>query len=1138
MRSQIAGSGVLQDLFEGIQANSGSACFIGFIQFELNAYVQRVAPEYKNEILRYVTRYQTANRSYLSTNLETLIAHLIEKQDSDYVTRWLDTSAGKKHAVDIVGNLRKWFPETKNHRLWSDADQFHTVIQKGCWPLSPYSTWLLYYLSAVGKHLQERSAIAILGEVFERFNKYRLSEERFFTISPALLWSEALQQELLNAEESGQRGAITHSYTSVIARHGSSLSEELISILRAVVIASKLGLQIADRAEATRALAALAGLSEIDTQKGLQDLEQEFNVISWDESFRSFDILGEAVPKTQFLAFIRQNIAKKYTELEQTKLFASRALEFCPFLGDRSSDFGEENKITTKEWSYQGVTSNLISLPTQVQFAIDRWRRALGVDVPRGTIIYCYVERNRVMEKVAAETVKMLREASRQRQVTALPILVVFLYDETGELGQALSELDFLTNGLSEQDRSRFGHLVEVHREKIRNVVVQKTEELVKQRRLFSALKDEFKATLIDRVGTELFNRIYTSPLPFPFDGFSTLRGNAADDCHQLTLELMSGRLDFNSVIAKPPRIKNRAVTVLKDSWRVFTPSGEVAKRPGNPIAGQCISRWQDQLSDPDDQLCIAEVLRELCMPPYGANLASAGLLLGVFVANRIEKLQVIRKEEKFSIAQWMGDNIFRNKLFDLEVLGDDAICLVGKESSEWEEFLNEWEEAESYLDRKHFFEKASQLKKRIHVSPALRYKLNALEEQAQKAIERLESMSDGQSNALEKIETGYQKGKLAFVSWGAAELEKLCESMSLEQPLWTDHQIEEMRPDIERARQFIIQNFDEWLQGVRPKGATPEAVGEFKSKMKQIAGNFTVLDLDELAEKTNARTAQILKNIEAIAEANQLAQDVQRWLIPLKDCKHIVKVAEIRSLRDAGKAYADRLKSIPDKFQSPDIRKTRENLMTVLDKLSSIEKIAKDRLSKIFQSSVSSYEDIDHIKDELESLLAIYEHCEQDLEDLHEMQNALRMFQRDYAAMSDLQLTWNEFEDVAKMSQAAALESLEEAEIPWSPADIYSAFVAEISKIREQNSQDWIDALEKEVKGIARMTVEEANRLHSRMEKPPGTLTVADRKHLTSMMKKTESRLEQLAIDWLVERYRALPDHSKQKFLALIKEL
>ena len=43
VRSQIAGSGVLQQLFEGIQANADKATFVGFIQFDLNTYVQRMS---------------------------------------------------------------------------------------------------------------------------------------------------------------------------------------------------------------------------------------------------------------------------------------------------------------------------------------------------------------------------------------------------------------------------------------------------------------------------------------------------------------------------------------------------------------------------------------------------------------------------------------------------------------------------------------------------------------------------------------------------------------------------------------------------------------------------------------------------------------------------------------------------------------------------------------------------------------------------------------------------------------------------------------------------------------------------------------------------------------------------------------
>ena len=51
--------------------------FIGFIQYELKAYEQRLPAEFKNDIRRFITRFQSSEKLYLSINLETLIASLL-----------------------------------------------------------------------------------------------------------------------------------------------------------------------------------------------------------------------------------------------------------------------------------------------------------------------------------------------------------------------------------------------------------------------------------------------------------------------------------------------------------------------------------------------------------------------------------------------------------------------------------------------------------------------------------------------------------------------------------------------------------------------------------------------------------------------------------------------------------------------------------------------------------------------------------------------------------------------------------------------------------------------------------------------------------------------------------------------------
>ena len=413
MKRQIAGSGVLQHLFEGIQSNSDKACFVGFIQFELNTYVQRIAPELKNDIIRVTTRYQTSDKAYLSTNLETLIAHLIEKK-SPIIDEWFDTEAARRESAEISEIIQEWFPLSHQHRLWGIPDHFHTVIRKGCWPLSPYAVWLLYYLTAAGQHLQERSALSLLANAIDKYQERPAEKNgQAYELSASDLWSEELLQEFIASEESGQQGTIAHSYATVLAKHGSQLNNNQIVLLRTIVLAVKLGLSVSSRDDATSALSRLCGITIYDSEDALNKLQNEYNVIEWDDSFHQFDILGDAVPRTHFLAFLRQRVASTFDEQGKSDLFVSRISEWCDSIKDLECDFAEMNSITTKEWRYQHVTSNLNMLPNHIKFAAENWRNALSVSEPRGTIIYCYAVFKKASSPPLVATSQQCEHAAR-----------------------------------------------------------------------------------------------------------------------------------------------------------------------------------------------------------------------------------------------------------------------------------------------------------------------------------------------------------------------------------------------------------------------------------------------------------------------------------------------------------------------------------------------------------------------------------------------------------------------------------------------------------------------------------------------------------------------------------------------------
>ena len=1139
VRSQIAGSGVLQDLFEAIQANANSTCFVGFIQFELNAYVQRVAPEYKNEILRYVTRYQSANRVYLSINLETLIANLIEKRQHKLLDKWFDDERARGDSEGAMSNLARWFPQSKNHRLWGDSDQFHAVIRKGCWPLSPYSTWFLFYLASAGKHLQERSALALLGDVFHRYEKTEVPGDGHWSLSPTDLWSDALQQELISSEETGQQGSITHAYASVMARHGSRLSPELQRLLCAVALASKLGLQAIDKNDAIEALGELAGLPLSDVNRGVQLLQEEYNVLEWDEAFKAFDILGDAVPRTQFLSFVRQRVASSYDEAGKAKLFASKAAGWCDLLSDLECDFAEENKITTREWRYQAVTSNLDYLPQQIKIASDRWKGAVAVDEPRGTIVYTYLEQSRDPATIVPDAIKLLKTVARESGVLALPILIVLLCDEDGTLGQALAEYAVLEESISEEDRVRFGNLIGAHKEKLRKVIRGQVESMMKQRRYATGLKEELEVHRLSRAGTQLFAKIYKTPIPFPFDGFSTAKGNAADTCQELTLELFLGKLDYAGAIAKPPKSKNRAVTVLKDTWGIFTKNGDVSRRPAYPVVRAITEKWDDALGADERRLPVADVIRQLCRPPYGGNIASAGLLLSVFVAPRLEKLVAIRDGQQLAISQWIQDGVFRGKFIDLSALHGVDLILLGEELSAWETLLDEWEQAESHFARKSCLERSLELKNRVPVPPSFGYREVHLREQAVTSVGAMEKMERTLDDGISKIEQGTERHDVGQLTWGAATLKDISDKMVAEKPLWTDFQIAEVQPQYERARQAVILLCPEWVTRQTPKSASPAAVGDFKHKMLSLVGkNLKKIGLEAQVEELEKHTLQVIRKAETMAEAHQLIRDVKSWLTAHGDAVRIVRVAEIRGLREVGNDYSRKLQGMAGRIQVPEIVETRTQLSGFLAKLKDTETQILKRASDLWQTKIRTEADMDLILGEVESLVGAFENLPKDLEDLQLMRRALRIYQKDYTRLSDENLNWAEFETLAEEIRKEWATAFGDEEPPWPPDDIMDGFVQDISKRRKEVSTTWIDSMEAQVEGIPSMPADEANRFHSRVSKPPPAVTESHLKRAAIIARKVEARLDTLSVEWLLEKFKELPPKAKKDFLQRAQKL
>jgi hypothetical protein len=634
---------------------------------------------------------------------------------------------------------------------------------------------------------------------------------------------------------------------------------------------------------------------------------------------------------------------------------------------------------------------------------------------------------------VVSDTKKLLRNVTHQVGGTAPPIFIILLFDEQGALGQALAKLAVLENAITENDRVRFGNLIGSHKQRMVQTIRTQVDGMIKQRRYETALKEDIEAKRLGPVGTEIFKQIYKKPLPFPFDGFSTARGNAADSCQELTIELLRGTLDYDAVLAKPVKTKNRAVIVLKESWTAFTKDGSISKRPAHPVARAITEKWDEILQSDNQRFVIGSVLRQLCLPPHGANIASAGMLLGVFVTPRIEKLVLVRNGEQYSVPQRIQDDLFRGKFLDLLSLDDVELALVGEASSEWEVLLDEWEQAENYFARIQCLGRAYKLREHVSVPPALKYHFIHLEEQGLSAREALKKMEKDQDNGFSKLHHGYERNDVSTLSWGAAILFTLEGRMTFEKPRWTDHQIAEVQPETERARQKIIQIFSEWLVRQAPLNDSPEAIGDFKHKMiTNIGGSLKKLGLNTQYEELEAKTNLLIRDVEKAVEARQLVRDVRSWLEKNADVFRIVRVAEIRGLLEVGKEFAHKLQGMTQRFEMPQLAEIRSSLAEFIENLKKAESEIMKRASRLWQTKLRSGGEIDGLFDEIGDLVGTFEGCQTDLEDLRLMRSVLLTYQRAYKELINEALPWQEFESLHDRLLHEAKAAFGEEEIPW----------------------------------------------------------------------------------------------------------
>ena len=1137
-RSQVAGAGAVQQLFEGVQANSELSCFVGFIQYELNAYVQRVAPEYQNEILRFVTRFQTASRYYLSVNLETLIAHFLQKGDGKKTQELLSHFEGSTEVAEKQAHISHWFPNARNHAVWSETDRFAKVVAEGCWPLHPAATWLLFHLASSGRHLQHRSALSLLRDAF---STYADIEDGWLDarVIPAIgLWSPDLENEFRRAEDLGTQIPITHSYLRIISRYGPNLDDDDRTVLRAVVLAAKLGVYADSHSDAQAAIGMLCDFDDEIVKTTVDKLINQLNVLEWDETARRFELIGDSASRPAFLVWLRQRTGM-FDSRRRAELFRTRAQLWYDRLGDINPDFGSSHEVTTSEWQFCARCVDIYSLETQIIQSLEAWRVATGVDTSRGQLIYCYVPPGCAIDEFIISVQQNLRRAIRQAGARHAPLLVVLLNDKDGTLGQAMVETAILEEDLSAEQQNHFGNFPEVHRSKAMETIKAEANRLIMDRHYICGGAMDIPEGRLKPFLLSMLEEIYPDLLPFPFDGFSTTRGNAATDCIHIARQLYAGDYTRAWYTAQAPRLKNRADRVICQSWGAEAEDGRVSRRPGNQIVSSLIRSLDGQLAV-KNTVDLYEFAIFVLRPPYGGNVASLMLLLGVYICPRYEQLAIEKDGNQLAPDAWLTQAIGARRSLPLEkFFGTRLTRLSSAISEEWELLLADWQNTETYLDRIQFVQQADELKQRANLPPNLFHQEKYLRDQATHAQKALVSLQKEENGARDLLKKGYIQQDVFFLALAGRNFVHLREKLIDEGAVWSDEQISELEHHIQRATQACIQFFERWLPKQTPRSTAPEDAGNFQQKLNHIRKYLLSLGLEELATALHKHTALVLRNIEKVATAHQLGIEVDNWCGETLILSPVTKMAEIngnlRTLRD----LRDRVNSLKRSVELETLDVARERIQEASKHLQGLQRRHSKRFYALDRMTIATNTDIETAQLEVQALLAILEGCDSDIEDLLIMRRILTLFATDYVLLTDMTQSEESFENkLAELSSQRETQWDADDEQPWVIPVTYEAFGRTVRKLRKANAKTWVEKNVVPADTVGDLDTAEANRLLEKLRTAPPTLSVTQDKQVGILSRAVERYLNSREVDWLLERFKQLPEASKKRFLETIAQL
>lgn len=741
------------------------------------------------------------------------------------------------------------------------------------------------------------------------------------------------------------------------------------------------------------AIEVITGIKTEILKNVINDLEDVYGIIGYDERNHTYDFIEDATGKNDFLRMLRKK--KNNFNIDVELLFNAEVIEKLGVQSIVDSDFSRRNYIKSNEWKYVSSIISTNSI-TELDFInmVKDFRESTSPERPKGKLIYLYNN-----EDSNANNIPRITDMYNKLNIDRYPIIFVFLDDKENDLYEALVN-ERICKTFTQEENIKFSkyiaRFINDTNERLKDVF----RKLILERLFLTSNGIESKELRLQAACNNKFNELYPKAIPFDFTGFDNKSITIPRKIHiSLSKLIVQNALNYQTISTQSADVVNRIKAVLENQrsgWGVLSiKSNNVSIiSPMNPKVRAIFDILDDAFYN-NGEVIFQDVIKELTAPPYGLNDYSVALLLNVYISSKCYEAKLCLDNKIINNIDWSNE-VYTDKAINYIKLTKSKMIKINIEG-----YKLAFQNLCVKIDRNRDVDICIQLNNELNnlllesePPEEFKEKVEGCKLILDEGIRLHRKVNDTIGKFEGKLEKATESNDFKDIISLIDETQELNAQVEENSRFVYNAKYEDKFMNINKKARYLVENKFENFLVKKCRCRVIEQASRFESWMEFMSRTLQRVGYSELSIKTRTKLREELDNLQLIRERQNVEQNIKIFLD--KKITKFLTQEELMALDKEGKNLLVNLNQ-NNKLRSIDKAQFEQNININLDNINKLLTEIKNKLTEIYDfiDEITSIDDVKNIKSKIDYILGKKLRAE-DKEDIEDIGNCIQNFIND----------------------------------------------------------------------------------------------------------------------------------------------